>query len=96
VSLCLAITSQLNVLDQHNQAAAPAAASNQSVASESLEGLGRAVEHYISKDYALGAEMNQGDRPGLIVQADVGVPHRHADVTVASQLTGFGEGCTVS
>ena len=36
------------------------------------------------------------DRPGLVVQADVGVPHRHADVAVASQLTGFDEGCTVS
>ena len=39
---------------------------------------------------------NRCDRPGLIVDADVGVPHRHVDVTVASQLAGFGERCTVT
>ena len=39
---------------------------------------------------------NRCDRPGLIVQADVGVPHRHADVAVASQLTGLDERCTVT
>ena len=39
---------------------------------------------------------NRCNGPCLIVQADVGVPHRHADVAVASQLTGFDEGCTVS
>ena len=39
---------------------------------------------------------NRRDRPGLVVQADVGVPHRHADITVASQFTGFNKGCTVT
>jgi hypothetical protein len=34
--------------------------------------------------------------PGLIIQTDVGVPHRHADVAVASQFTGLDKGCTVS
>ncbi|MEO1973165.1 MAG: serine hydrolase domain-containing protein, partial [Pirellulaceae bacterium] len=57
VSLCLAITSPINVLGQNIQTTAPAAASNQSVTSEALEGLGRAVEHYIGKDYAVGAEL---------------------------------------
>ena len=36
------------------------------------------------------------DRPGLVVQADVGVPHRHADVAVASQLMGLDEECPFS
>jgi len=34
--------------------------------------------------------------PGLIIQPDVGVPHRHADVAVASQFTGLDKGYTVS
>ena len=32
----------------------------------------------------------------LIAQPDVGVPHRHADVAVARQLTGLDERCTVT
>ncbi len=39
---------------------------------------------------------NRCDRLGLVVQADVGVSHCQADVTVAGQFTGFDEGCTVS
>ena len=39
---------------------------------------------------------NRCDRPGLIVDADVGVLHRHADVAMAGQLTGFDKGCTVT
>ena len=39
---------------------------------------------------------NCRDRPGLVVQADVGVPHRHPDIAVASQFTGLDKGCTVS
>ena len=39
---------------------------------------------------------NRCDRPDLIVDADVGVLHRHADVAVAGQLTGFDKGCTVT
>ena len=31
---------------------------------------------------------NRCGRLGLIVQTDVGVPHRHADVAMAVQLTG--------
>ncbi|MFP6672292.1 MAG: hypothetical protein VB857_12830, partial [Pirellulaceae bacterium] len=34
--------------------------------------------------------------PGLVVQADVGVPHRHADVTVPSQLTSLDQRSTVT
>ena len=41
---------------------------------------------------------NRCNSPGLIAQPDVGVPHRHVDVTVASQLTGLEEniGCEIS
>ena len=39
---------------------------------------------------------NRCDRPGLIVDADVGVLHRHADVAMAGQLTGCDKGCTVT
>ena len=57
VSLCLAISSPLHVLGQTNQTTAPAAASNPAITSEALEGLGKAVEQYIGKDYAVGAEL---------------------------------------
>ena len=39
---------------------------------------------------------NRCNGPGLIAQPDVGVPHRHADVAVARQLTGLDERCTVT
>ena len=52
------------------------------------------------RDFDLGVETagsgNRCDRPGLIVDADVGVLHRHADVAMAGQLTGFDKGCTVT
>jgi CubicO group peptidase (beta-lactamase class C family) len=57
LSFCLAIMSSLNVLGQNNQTTASTAAFNQSVTSEALEGLGKVVEQYISKDYAVGAEL---------------------------------------
>ena len=39
---------------------------------------------------------NRCNGPDLIAQPDVDVPHRHADVAVARQLTGLDESCTVT
>ena len=48
-------------------------------------------------DTAAGYEVRErGASPGLIVQADVDVPHRHADVVVAGQFTGCDEEVTAA